>query len=366
MPRKLTCTIILTVLWWAGTGPVAANEVDALPDIRLHTILEAPVEAVKREVADAQRLEGWFAKRVQAWAPEAEKSFGLILFDGEEVSGTFGGLPRREADVLAMQWSEEGATMLRIQVRGLDGHLTMLSIVQTDWGAATAERKKRHAHTKARWRHALLRLQMRYPEPLVETWRRRPRDVEGEYVERNLLVNGHFEIETPGRFEGVGWGWEINRGDAAPKVHAVDEKVFHTGRFAQRIAHPPDWSNYAIQQFTPEAPGLIVPGKRYVLSGYVKSEGIRNPAGWYTLGLWAARIHGTPIGEPLKNDRILNDEGKPLLNHDWRRIEITGTAPPGASRGIVILSGHWDEAGTVWYDDLRLWPDMPAPTTVGK
>jgi hypothetical protein len=139
-----------------------------------------------------------------------------------------------------------------------------------DWPEASPENTRLHREMRHRWRAALIRLQQAFAAPLVDL-RAHTLHLEAEYVPRNLLVNGDFESEEKGRYEGVAYGWEPNAGKAMPDVHGFDEEItcHHKSKRSQRIAKPKDWMHYAIQRWTSEVEPLIEPGKRYRLSGWL-------------------------------------------------------------------------------------------------
>ena len=344
------------------TAPALA---DTLPEIRYHAIVEAPVNRVWVTLAGPRNVSKWLCTKTDQWIPVAGRPYRITLTGGTQVEGRITKADRPK--LLQLDWPAPAST-LTLEVQPLDDHLTMITLTHGDWQDDDETTRKRREDFEHRWRAALMKLHRLFPPSLVETRVHRPQGAKGLFIERSLLVNGDFEFAAPGKYEGAALGWETNTAKSSPQAHAVDGKVRHTvGRHtrgrSQCIKHPPDWTNFAVQQFTSHLEPMIEPGKRYRLTAWVKADGIRNPAGWYKIGLWCTDPAGRPIGEPIKNEKRTDANGSTILNHDWTKITIEATAPPGAARAVVILAGHWDDAGTVWYDDITLWQAEKPPTT---
>ncbi len=389
-------TRMLVTLFACSLVTPAYASGEPLPSIQLHAIVEAPMQRVWEIVSTDDDVRTWLFPRVERWSPREGGDFRVAAAGMPAVDGRFTAFKVKEG--FALDWPGPG-TSLAIELRSLDEHLTMVTLVHAGWPEDSPDARHARADAEGRWIVALMKLHRRFPPPLVDTVMHRPR-VEGLFVERSLIVNGDFGCTLPSRFDGIAYGWEPNAGKASPEVHAIDDTLGQLRPPCQRIAHPPDWTHFAVQQFTPQIEPLITPGKRYRLTGWVRAEGITNPSGWYKLGLWFTDRDGQPIGEAYKNDKgwptssggggaigaadhgptskdaghpanrdpASEDAGRPgspRLNYDWHRFTIEADAPPGASRAVVILSGHWDAGGTVWYDDVSLW-EPERPTTAGR
>ncbi len=318
-------------------------------EIRYNAVIETPVEKVWQVVIARENVGRWLFGGLDAWSPQAGGEYRVKAF-GQTIAGTFLQVEARKT--LRLSWPSTKTT-LTIEVSRIDDRLTLVTLSHSGWPDDEKSRRLREDFADG-WLAAMMKLHRLFDPPKADTHGRRPK-VPGVFVDRNLIVNGDFETAERGRFEGIGWGWEPNIAKPSPKIHALDDKVAHGQGRSQRISRPPDWTNYAIQQFTPHVATVIQPGRRYRLTAWVRAEGLANPAGWYRLGLWCTDVGGKPIGGPVKNEKPVDESGKMQLNHDWRLYKIEATAPPGAARAVVILSGHWDEGGTVWYDDVKLW-----------
>lgn len=338
---------IVAVLLWASSIRAAG-----LPEIRLNAVIEAPAARVWPLVATGQGVSKWLFRQANSWAPQVGQSYRVLAPGDQALAGEF---KRVEANRrIEVSWPTP-PTSLTLEIRVLDPRHTLITLVHSGWPDETADIKHQYEDMTARWCVALMKLHRQFPPPDPTAPVVRPADAKGLFIDRSLILNGDFEEKAPGRYEGVGYGWETNTAKPSPKVHGLDEKVVHSGKRSQRIAHPQDWTNFAVQQFTPHVEPMISPGKRYRLTGWVKAEGIASPAGWYKLGLWFIDMGGKPIGDSIKNQKRVGPDGKTIVNHDWRQYTIEAVAPKGAARAVVIFSGHWDQSGTVWYDDVKLW-----------
>jgi len=318
-------------------------------EIRYNAVIEAPIERVWQMISVRENVGRWLFGNVEAWSLRTGGEYRVKVF-GKPLAGKF---IRVEAPrALSLAWPSPKTTLV-VEVSRIDDRFTLVALSHRGWTDDEQSRRIREDCANG-WLGAMMKLHGLFGPTRSDTRELRPK-VPGVFVDRNLIVNGDFECAERGRFEGIGWGWEPNSGKASPNVHALDGKIAHGRGRSQCISHPPDWTNYAVQQFSPRVVTVIQPGRWYRLTAWVKAEGIANPAGWYRLGLWFTDIGGKPIGEPVKNEKPVDANGKVQLNHDWRLYKIEGVAPPGAARAVVILSGHWDEGGTVWYDDVRLW-----------
>ncbi len=194
----------------------------------------------------------------------------------------------------------------------------------------------------------------------------------------NLLVNGGFEQGDGGyngKLKGVGKGWETICGGSHPEIYCIDKKVKRTGKCSQKMSckgynvrftpegdycfsiedgkevrHPMGLKLglQAIAQRTPD--GVIQPGKKYSCGVWVKIAGLTEPWEWFRLGLYWLDSEGKFISE-VREDA---ETGKANYGtHDWKKIEITATAPQNAAYAKVYLHHHF-EHGIVWYDDTWL------------
>ena len=332
----------------ASAAPITPDKSQA---ILLHAIVEAPVDDVWSIVSTEKGLLGWLVTRCEKWECKPGADYAAGLPGGPDISGkVFAVEPKSK---IALTW-EKPATTLTISITELDKKLTMITLEHAGWPSQVPEAIKDMHVMQERWITAMIRLHRCFPPPVVDLRMHRPKEG-GLFVDRSLIINGDFEHIALGKYPGIAYGWEPNFGRALAGVQVVKATAGRKDSRAQMIANPQDWNNLAVQQFTSQFYPMIEEGKRYRLSAWVKAEGIENPNGWYKLGLWATDMGGKPIGESIKNEKLLDDNGEPKNNHDWYHFTIEATAPPGAARAVVILSGHWDRTGEVIYDDVQLW-----------
>lgn len=194
----------------------------------------------------------------------------------------------------------------------------------------------------------------------------------------NLISNGGFENGDGGwngKLVGIAKGWEDICGGPHPEIYALDSKVKHSGKYSQRmgcenfnqrftqdgvycfnmengqeVKHPVEGlklGNQAMAQSTKV--GTITPGHTYTLSAWVKIDGLIQSWEWFRLGIYWLDDKGKFVAEAPKN---LDDKVN-TGTHDWKKLELTATAPEKASVAKVYLHHHF-EHGTVWYDDVQL------------
>lgn len=200
----------------------------------------------------------------------------------------------------------------------------------------------------------------------------------------NLLVNGGFEGKDGGwngRQKGVGAGWETICGGSHPEIFALDKRVRHSGKQAQRMTcagynyrwvegggycfdladgierkhpAPTELGNQAIAQMTPA--GAVLPGRKYLAKAWVKIEGLSEKWEWFRLGVYWLDASGRFISETREPESDKPNVG----SHDWKLVGAASVAPPGASAAKVYLHHHFTH-GTVWYDDVSLTDITDSP-----
>ena len=133
-------------------------------------------------------------------------------------------------------------------------------------------------------------------------------------------------------------------GGPAPNF-ARDDSTAHSGTASFR------WTNAdpALYRLSHADVKGLEPGKRYTLSGWVKTENVRGgkaaiclewngPDGKYLGGIYAHGVAGTK---------------------DWQQISTTFTFPENAQKPYVDCYGTRGAVGTAWFDDLEIQPYIP-------
>jgi alpha-N-arabinofuranosidase len=168
-------------------------------------------------------------------------------------------------------------------------------------------------------------------------------------VAENILVNGGFE-ELQG---GIPAGWQRDERSADKGEIRLARDVIAEGSQALQLF--PNKRNIDSERLTAplalgqgfQAKGFA--GKRLYISGHLRAEGGTRAV----LALYAHRTDGTVIGERLEQDDN---------TMRWQRgaLEIPDD---GQTRFIVVLAAAEGQAGSAWFDDLRVAttpPDAPA------
>lgn len=157
------------------------------------------------------------------------------------------------------------------------------------------------------------------------------------------VTNGSFEKALDAS-EGDQFGWDVARGESRVDV-ASDNKVAHDGTRSARLTFK-GYSKPTLANLLQTV--AVVPGHRYKLSFWLRTENLRsvgmpmlevlNAQTETTLGRTAAFISGT---------------------HDWQQFEIDFAVPTDSS-GIVIRTVRTfcgedcQINGILWYDDFQL------------
>jgi hypothetical protein len=154
----------------------------------------------------------------------------------------------------------------------------------------------------------------------------------------NLLKNPGFE---EGENEGLALGWETLKKEGRPPVYAVDHLVTRTGDGSQRVQANRGEFNVVIQ-YTHYS--TLIPGRTYVVSAWVKTEGVKRGEG-KGVTFDAMLIHN--------DTRELGFyECKTVLegDNDWTLLSMMVPAAEEKTRLRLTLYADADE-GTVWIDD---------------
>ncbi len=155
---------------------------------------------------------------------------------------------------------------------------------------------------------------------------------------QNLLRNGSFERGA------AGWVHTPTRGAARAAIVAG---VARTGRRAAEIRCPAP-GRYV--EWRPQPQPALAPGKRYLVSAWVKQRG----------------VEGAP---PYVEAYAFDAAGKPKRLHhqagrggtqDWYRLQAV-VVPPAGSVRCRLAFGLAGAKGSVWFDDVQL-VELPWPT----
>jgi PKD domain len=153
--------------------------------------------------------------------------------------------------------------------------------------------------------------------------------------DRNLLANGRFEVRSPTGQERDAPGWEFGRGGA---IVDGPENV-RSGRYALALA---PYGNYHLIRQTI----VHVPGRRYRVSGWVKTTGL-DTAPTYNVRFLGAS--GQNLG--TRSIAALTSEG--AYTYVSREL-LAGDIPAAAALLSVELMLDQVSSGTAFFDDLMV------------
>jgi pimeloyl-ACP methyl ester carboxylesterase len=158
-------------------------------------------------------------------------------------------------------------------------------------------------------------------------------------------VSAQQLIDNPG-FEGGIVSWSLSAGTA---VYAVDSTVQHSGSFAAKgVETDPNSLGRLYQDVT----GRLIPGREYVLSGWIKAEGVTG--GGFIIGVDYVASGGWTPG-----DGYVAEIGHVLGTQDWtffKSVPFVLPPMPTDASALWVLTDFNVGAGTAWTDDLRLSP----------
>jgi hypothetical protein len=145
-------------------------------------------------------------------------------------------------------------------------------------------------------------------------------------------------------FEGGLASWSVSTGTA---TYTVDSTVHHGGAFAVRGI---ETDSNSLGRLYQNVTSTIIPGREYVLSGWLKTQGVTG--GGFVIGLDYVGLDGaTPAGGGVMTI------GGVLGTQDWSFFESGPFVIPPMPRDAAALCVLMDfnaSAGIAWVDDLQL------------
>lgn len=146
----------------------------------------------------------------------------------------------------------------------------------------------------------------------------------------NLLSNPGFE-EGPE-------GWSLPDG-----VMSIDGTVSHSGSASLRVS----WDDAAKRQVAVQSVA-VKPGRRYLISAWLKCSDVRGSQRGATFGLeWPGR-GASPVGVSGTTD--------------WTRVRFyTSVVPENAGSANLFVTLDWGASGTAWIDDICVVEVDPRP-----
>jgi hypothetical protein len=165
---------------------------------------------------------------------------------------------------------------------------------------------------------------------------------------RNLITNPDFEEQLA--------HWSVSQGTA---VYTADPTVRHAGRFSVKGVES---STTGLGRVFQDVTGGLVPGRHYVLSGWIRTQSVAGGTGVVIALFYLDTAGRTPL------DGSVMEIGNVTGTQDWTFFQsplfILPPMPPDAVALCVVL-GFNAAAGTAWFDDLRLSPVESPPPPAG-
>jgi hypothetical protein len=172
----------------------------------------------------------------------------------------------------------------------------------------------------------------------------------------NVLGNGGFEAQAPGRTGPDGWANTQVPHTKDFFAFAWDDRVSHTGTRSVSISihesHPDGQIDYNWNRAVPECE----PGETYEVTGWIKSHNLKSTA-FIVVQCWDGTFAKMlAFATTLQNYKVTGTT-------DWIQVKTTISMPVEA-RKFMILAGIRapdNRGGTVWFDDIQI-----TPTTTGR
>jgi len=141
----------------------------------------------------------------------------------------------------------------------------------------------------------------------------------------------YFDGFESGTFdENIGWGHH-GAGD-----RVVTDETSHTGKYSVKFTDATSWSGVYLN-----SPYIkVTPGEQYTISAWFKCDETK-----YAYINWYDFTNG------VSHTKTKQGTGK------WTYIEHTYTVPSNCEELRVYLYGHHTNSNTIYYDDIRVYPD---------
>jgi len=163
----------------------------------------------------------------------------------------------------------------------------------------------------------------------------------GEPAKPGRFENGSFEKEESGFPKGWIKADLLAEGEGK---FSLDGSQAYDGQKSARLDYQGEGFIFWLQRIS------VIPGQKYQLSGFVKTDLEEDGRSWARYELWWENENGGFVGQPLVSSK---SEGK--LN--WTKREWSGAAPQGAI--AVNIRALMTGSGTTWFDDI-VWQEEKA------
>ena len=147
----------------------------------------------------------------------------------------------------------------------------------------------------------------------------------------NLVLNGDFEKQLDN--QPVAWEFRKWEEKAAKNYYGLDKKIKHQGECSVRLEHNQQADSRWLQEV------LVKPNTKYVLSAWIKTEGVSNEG----------RGAYLQIGDGGQKSETISG------TNDWQKVELNFQTGPGQNDVLVLCRlGDYGapNIGIVYFDNV--------------
>ncbi len=160
----------------------------------------------------------------------------------------------------------------------------------------------------------------------------------------NLITNSN--METSGSWTSAAWGDSVNF------TSKFDTSEHYFGKQSRSITVTSYQGDSRGRVYQDLSSSVLVPGKTYTLSAYIKTKNIQNTSEYGGAYLWADSSNSDGTWTKFYSDYVYGNTDASIDN-GWQRVSVTFTVPTNSqmTRINLALAG---ETGTAYFDGLQV------------
>ena len=160
----------------------------------------------------------------------------------------------------------------------------------------------------------------------------------------NLITNSN--METSGSLTSAAWGDSVNF------TSKFDTSEHYFGKQSRSITVTSYQGDSRGRVYQDLSSSVLVPGKTYTLSAYIKTKNIQNTSEYGGAYIWADSSNSDGTWTKFYSDYVYGNTDASIDN-GWQRVSVTFTVPTNSqmTRINLALAG---ETGTAYFDGLQV------------